>query len=360
MKKRILSLAAAACMLTGCSAAEKLFGNPDYEPPVEVTPFEKAEITNYFEEEKDKLWYQQLRQELISLNLEPVLDERVGSSELRLTFDELRTDCPEVFWYSGYSMHPKGNTIRIEVSVIDSLKEDELPGMYDELKAAAQEIIDQIPAGSSDYDKVLFVHDYIADHCEYDYGFNHEETHGLWFTSYGALVDHKAVCSGYAEGFQYIMNLLGIKGGVCSGYSYQGGSHAWNYVVLDGKNYWVDVTWDDTDNGPTQHTYFMFDDEQMLRTRWLDGGQNYAPDCISQDLNWFVKNNAYFTEYNEDAISAITGANGGKCEVMFSDFETYKEALDSLLGRRHLFKLDGVSGTVTYDRDDRMYVFRII
>ena len=78
------------------------------------------------------------------------------------------------------------------------------------------------------------------------------------------------------------------------------------------------------------------------------------------DENWFKQNNAYFTEYDEDAISAITSVNGGKCEIMFSDFETYKTALDSLIGRRHLFKLDGVSGTVRYDRDDRMYTFRIL
>ncbi len=360
MKKRILSLSAAACLLTGCSAADKLMGNPDYEPPVEVTPFDKADITNYFEDEKDKLWYQQLREKLTSLELEPVLDERVGSSELRLTFDELRTDCPEVFWYSGYSMHPKGDTTRIEVHIIDGLEEDKLPEMYDELKAAAQEIIDQIPAGSNDYEKALFVHDYIANHCDFDFDSMHEDMKGLWHTSYGALVDHKAVCSGYAEGFQYLMNLLGIEGGTVSGYSYKGGSHAWNYIVLDGEYYWVDVTWDDCDDVATQHTYFLFNDEQMLRTRWLDGGQNYAPDCTSQDRNWFRENGSYFTEYNEDAISAVTSANGGKCEIMFSDFATYKEALDSLIGKRHMFKLDGVSGAVTYDRDDRMYVFRIL
>lgn len=360
MKKRILSLAAAVCMLTGCSAVDKMLTNTDYEPPVEVTPFNKADIPNRFEGEKDSLWYQQLREKLTNLELEPVLDERVGSSELRMTFDELRTDCPEVFWYSGYSMYPKGNTIRIEVSIIDTLDEEELPEMYEELKDTAKDIISQIPAGSSDYDKMLFVHDYIADHCEYDFDSMHEDMKGLWHTSYGALVEHKAVCSGYAEGFQYIMNLLGIEGGVVSGYSYLGGSHAWNYVVLDGKYYWLDVTWDDVDEDKPQHTYFLYNDEQMLRTRWLDGGQNYAPECDSLDMNWFKQNNAYFTEYDEDAISAITSVNGGKCEIMFSDFETYKTALDSLIGRRHLFKLDGVSGTVRYDRDDRMYTFRIL
>ena len=360
MKKRMLSLAAAACMLTGCSAAEQLIANNDYEPPEEVTPFNKVELTNYFEGSEDSLWYQQLREKFVNLELNPVLDERVASSDLKQTFEELHTDCPEVFWYAGYTMHPKANTTLVEVMLVDGVEEEKLPQMYEDLKEAAQHIIDSIPAGSSDYEKALFVHDYIADHCEYDFDSIHEDQMGLWHTSYGALVDHKAVCSGYAAGFQYIMNLLGIEGGVCSGFSYRGGSHEWNYITLDGKDYWIDVTWDDFDSNATSHAYFLFNDEQMLRTRWLDAGQNYAPECSSLDVNWYKKNNAYFTEYNEDAISAITAANGGKCEVMFSSFDVYKEALDSLIGKRHMFKLDGVSGTVTYDRDDRMYVFRII
>ncbi|MBO4877099.1 MAG: hypothetical protein J5501_03730 [Ruminococcus sp.] len=360
MKKRILSLAVAACMLTGCSAADKLLGNKEYEPPEDVTPFNKVELTNYFEGEEDSLWYQQLREKLTALELEPVLDERVGTSELKQTFEEMRNDCPEVFWYGGWSMHPKGDSTRVEVTILQGLEADDLPKMYDELKEAAQEIINEIPSGSSDYEKALFVHDYIANHCEYDYDSMHEDHMGLWHTSYGALVDHKAVCAGYAEAFQYLMKLLGIEGGVCSGFSYRGGSHAWNYIKLDGHDYWIDVTWDDYEGHDPGHAYFLFNDEQMLRTRWLDAGQNYAPECDSSDVSWYKKNNAYFTEYNEDSISAITSANGGKCDIMFSDFETYKTALDELIGKNHMFKLDGVTGSVTYDRDDRMYVFRIL
>lgn len=359
MKKGLLSLIAAAALLSGCGVTDAILTNTDYEPPEEVKPFDSVVIEPVFDYEKFAGWYPDLCSQLRSCELEPVLNERVGSSDLRLTFGQVKTDIPDVFWYNGYSMHPKGQSVRLEIILLNGVEEDTVEDMYDELVKAARELVDQIPEGSTDIEKMLFVHDYICEHCSYDFNALHEEENGLWHTAYGALVQGKAVCSGYAEAFQYIMQLLGIEGGVCSGYSYRGGSHAWNYVVLDGKTYWIDATWDDglTD---ASRAYFLFNDEQMLRTRWLDKSQNYAPVCDGDDGKWFRDNGAYFTEYDFDSISAYTASMSGKCELMFADYDTYKTALDDLIGKRKISKLDGVGSVASYYRDDRMYTLTLI
>ena len=57
------------------------------------------------------------------------------------------------------------------------------------------------------------------------------------------------MCEGYARGFKYILDELGIPCVLISGTATNSNgeteSHAWNYVELEGKWYAVDVTWDD-------------------------------------------------------------------------------------------------------------------
>ena len=63
----------------------------------------------------------------------------------------------------------------------------------------------------------------------------------------------KAVCSGYANLFAFILNELDIEtevvSGIAKGYSFdpkkrlERSNHAWNAVKLDGKWHLVDVTW---------------------------------------------------------------------------------------------------------------------
>lgn len=49
------------------------------------------------------------------------------------------------------------------------------------------------------------------------------------------------VCAGYAKAFQYLCGLGGIECHYVTGYV-PGGYHGWNIVVIDGKNYFVDLT----------------------------------------------------------------------------------------------------------------------
>lgn len=95
------------------------------------------------------------------------------------------------------------------------------------------------------YDKVKFVHDYLVNNTSY------AETEGNNTSNlYGALVNHLAVCEGYAESFKYLMDKLNIPCVVVygDGLKLDGSEeyHAWNYVKMDNENWYaVDATWDD-------------------------------------------------------------------------------------------------------------------
>ena len=96
----------------------------------------------------------------------------------------------------------------------------------------------------SDVDKVMAVHDYLVDNIEY------ADSH-IVRRAYGALIERKAVCQGYAQAFQKILSNLNIEGHTVIGYNIPAEPekpvlHEWNRVKLDGKWYYIDLTWDDT------------------------------------------------------------------------------------------------------------------
>ena len=93
----------------------------------------------------------------------------------------------------------------------------------------------------SDVDKVMAVHDYLIDHIEYAYSH-------IVRRAYGALIEGKAVCQGYAQSFQKILSNLNIEGHTVTGWNISDKPvlHEWNRVKLDGEWYYIDLTWDDT------------------------------------------------------------------------------------------------------------------
>lgn len=99
--------------------------------------------------------------------------------------------------------------------------------------------------GKSDYEKLKIIHDYLIENVEYDSTLLEDNIYNI----YGALINKKCVCEGYAKTYQYLMNELGINNviviGTGTNSKNETENHAWNYVQLNGNWYAVDVTWDD-------------------------------------------------------------------------------------------------------------------
>ena len=290
-----------------------------------------------------------------------IVNERIGDRDVNKALTQLNNDYPEIFWIGNtYYATTVTDGSKIVLDYANGIEEDEIPKMYDEFIASAGKLIESIPEGS-DYNKILYVHDYIINNTVYNYETSDTERYDSRHTAYGCLVDGSAVCDGYAKAFQYIMNQIGIESGICTG-----SNHAWNYVNLDGEYYWIDTTWDDTDNKYSNkkfmYTYFLFNDEMLLRTRNFDIIQSYVPECKSIENNYFVKNGRYFTEYDEESVISCIENNSDKesCEIMFADFESYRTALYSLFGDLDIRKVRGVkTSDIMYYHDDDMFTISI-
>ena len=121
-------------------------------------------------------------------------------------------------------------------------------GMYDFLVSEAKKFK---PEGTTVYEKVKSIHDYICKLNKYDKNSPHPHS------AYGALIDHRSVCEGYAEAFKLFCDVNGIPCIIVSGKTTE--AHMWNYVKMDdGKWYALDATWDDDDKtGKPKTTYFL-------------------------------------------------------------------------------------------------------
>lgn len=121
---------------------------------------------------------------------------------------------------------------------------EEIKQYETQIEQLKNKIISQLD-GKSDYQKIKMVHNYLIDTIEYESDLSKENIYDI----YGALINKKCVCEGYAKAFQYLMNEAGIENTIVIGTGTNSRneteSHAWNYVKLEGQWYAVDVTWDD-------------------------------------------------------------------------------------------------------------------
>lgn len=275
---------------------------------------------------------------------------------------------PELFWYNSWTVSKASSWAEVQIDIMGCC--GDLPAMSAELDAAAQELIAKIPAGLDDYGTALFVHDYIAQTTEYDTAGAASVGSGLYSTAYGCLVQHKAVCSGYAKAYQLIMQRLGYNCGYCTGDMFDGESHAWNYLRLNGAYYWIDVTHDDpvaaddSESLGITHAYFLINNDLLLRTRTIDDGQPFVPNCQSMEDNYYIRQRVYFEEYTFDRVSTVIASNvrSRRVEMMFGTDEAYQAALRSLITEGAIWDIPIVSGTETsirYRQNDEMRVLTI-
>ena len=151
-------------------------------------------------------------------------------------------------------------------------------------------IIASIPDDcDTDYEKALWLHDYLCETVTYK--------KGLSDYAYTALLDGVADCGGYADAYRRLLLAVGIRCGTVSGYATDE-PHAWNIIWLDGKCYFSDVCWDD-DPKLKFHDYFMISFEQMAEDHQANGIQDAAGE-FSHPCNHNEYGNAYIGQYGND------------------------------------------------------------
>lgn len=166
---------------------------------------------------------------------------------------------PEAFWIYGQQdlgdfseeyVRYAGNSMVLHPHYIADA--ENIPAMSAKLNRAVIRIVKKAAKRKTTAAKVKAVSRAITDTCEYDTG---RSTGDICDAAYGCLVNHKAVCGGYARAFRLCMDRLGIE----SRYELaDDNSHIWNWVHVDEHNKpeWtsVDLVYAD---GPLEEIYVL-------------------------------------------------------------------------------------------------------
>ncbi len=294
-------------------------------------------------------------------------------------YDALYYDFPEFFWLNGgWSCNGEyassGYTLIINPSFYDYWQyTSDKDGYIEAVLTEATRIASMADTLNSDYDKVKFVHDYLVVNAEYDYVCLEEMNKTVQrassqqsHTVYGCLVNKVCVCDGYAKTFQLIMGILGIEAEYVEGDA--GGGHAWNYVILGGDEYWVDITWDENeledDHGRllapqgANYGYFCVTDSELYDTHTPDPTFD-IPVCDSTEYNFFHYEQSYLEKYDFSAVcTAVSEQKGSQIiHIKFGSAQELEQAVNELVYKSKytdIPELSGVTPQFYSNKDDNI------
>lgn len=156
--------------------------------------------------------------------------------------------------------------------------------IYDSAKNVLDHIIyDEM----SDFQKEVVIYEWILQNIEYDWSHTDPlaETSRDSYTPYGGLVNHSAICLGYATSFQLLSELSGIETITVVGTG-RGSDHSWNMIRLNDEWYCVDITWDmpyyDSEKDVREWRFFNTTSNYMAKTghQW---DYNNIPEATAED-----------------------------------------------------------------------------
>ncbi len=373
----------ALCCIMMCSCSvhldinlNELLGEFSFQEEVSYKEPSKIEVSDYYTKAYDEPIQRELSESEIEIynlicyyieNYELTFTlHNKDENEVIKAYLAVIDDHPEYFWLNKgyrYTKTTFSTHDEVEFTPVSHGSAKAIAVKQEKFQAVVDEIVTEAEKQESLYDKVLYVHDYIVDHTSYDHeaAESDSDKDDIYFdsrTAYGCLVNQKAVCSGYAYAFQYIMQRLGIPCGYVTGTDTQKGeSHAWNYLTLGDYNYQIDVTWDDSgylseDGEKTErksYDYFLVTTEEMELTHIIDS-ECKVPECTGLEYNYYIYNNLYFPEYEFDYVAYTLRENvpNGSVAIKFGTAEECLKAIDDLITNNNIFRIDGINGRVSY------------
>ena len=373
----------ALCCIMMCSCSvhldinlNELLGEFSFQEEVSYKEPSKIEVSDYYTKAYDEPIQRELSESEIEIynlicyyieNYELTFTlHNKDENEVIKAYLAVIDDHPEYFWLNKgyrYTKTTFSTHDEVEFTPVSHGSAKAIAVKQEKFQAVVDEIVTEAEKQESLYDKVLYVHDYIVDHTSYDHeaAESDSDKDDIYIdsrTTYGCLVNQKAVCSGYAYAFQYIMQRLGIPCGYVTGTDTQKGeSHAWNYLTLGDYNYQIDVTWDDSgylseDGEKTErksYDYFLVTTEEMELTHIIDS-ECKVPECTGLEYNYYIYNNLYFPEYEFDYVAYTLRENvpNGSVAIKFGTAEECLKAFDDLITNNNIFRIDGINGHVSY------------
>ncbi|GGF89659.1 peptidase [Paenibacillus albidus] len=210
-------------------------------------------------------------------------------AQLQKAVDQAMASDPYLYYIvDSYGYSYRGSTRSAKVTIQVKYREtlEQTAFVNKRVKAAVKQMI---TPGMNPHQKVKAIHDWVVLQLKYDTSYRK-------YTAYEALQTGSAVCQGYSLLTYKLLLEAGIPNKIVEGTAKpEGGrsqSHAWNLVLLDGRWYHLDTTWDDPlpdKAGAVSTSYYMRTDAQLRRDHTWVKSYPATSESYPQTLSGLVK-----------------------------------------------------------------------
>lgn len=284
-------------------------------------------------------------------------------------FQCVLNDHPEIFYVEGYSYteYTLGNLLKkITFTGSYCFSPEEVAAKQEQIDSYVNQCLAGMPEDADEYGKVKYIYEYLIHHTDYDA--TAKDSQNIC----SVFLERRSVCQGYAKATQYLLNRSGIFATLVLGEVVGGEGHAWNLVRIDGEYYYVDTTWGDASyqavgggNYPIEkiptinYDYLAVTTEQMEQTHTLDNVVE-LPLCTAIDANYYVREGAYFTSWDEERIKKIFTDSYERGEAYVTlkceGAEVYQKMRETLIGQQGIFRyLNSPDNAVSYVENEKQY-----
>ncbi len=340
---------AVICIAYGVGLKTQIVGKIEREftKPKEI-PFQEVVLSE--DEVEQKFYYQQLNEEErlvykeilegIRGNTEEIYIHASDAERANKIFQDILKDHPDIFWCDGtISATTYGGsesyTVLKPTYIYDEASKETMKA---EIEGAAAQCLSGIAADDTEYNKILYVYEYIVDTVDYDLEAPDNQN------IYSVFVHQRSVCAGYSKAAQYLLERLGVFCTYVTGTTGGGQNHAWNLVMCEGDYYYLDVTWGDPvfqaaegeevrDFENISYDYMCCDDAELFKNHTPDEG-TALPACTKMNRNYYMMNNMYYESYDSGLIlqrmNDVIASRGNPVVIKFADDALYNQAHDDV------------------------------
>lgn len=248
-------------------------------------------------EPREKALYRALYQGIANYKETIRLPHTYTDKEYERVYLMLTMQEPQFFYVDKiYGLSDEMNT----ATIYYLFDKEQAKSAQEQIDAETEKILSKISPAQSEAQKLMLLHDLIAERCRYsDFLFSD--------TVYGCLVNGMALCEGYAKTFVYLARKLGLEAMCVPGKSSRDVLHVWNIAKIEGKYYNIDVTWDDDDSyqGGIAHCCFAMPD-MLFEDHIPDESAFVPPPCVGTEYTYYTMYGFLLTEPSQLSSRLLT------------------------------------------------------
>lgn len=287
----------------------------------------RSKKTNDDEEKDNPLirLYNDMLRHIYAFSDEYFSREGISDDDINRVFYYVLYDWPEIFWTAGCEWNAEN--VRMKYRCLGSDGKVDKRQVAEKLKAikrGAREFTRGITRRTKPYDACLKIYRRLILTLDYDgVGLSAGVSNDLrrddrLRSLYGALVDHRVVCAGYAIAMQYLLQSVGICCGTVLSEGRNGVGHAFNALRLGKNCYYMDPTWGDSSNTMTgdknkdiiTYDYFCVPYRELIMTDPASRYNHEPNRKVYPDLEefkstrheYFRYHGAFLDRYDEEEI----------------------------------------------------------